>query len=184
MPEWKPEIVRRLAPLNLAPTREGEIVEELSQHLDDRYQELRAGGQSEDAAFRTALDELKGEDLLGRSLRPVERCFDREPIAPGRAKGTFFSGLRQDIRYAFRVLRKTPGFTAIAVLVIAVGIGVNTAVFSVINAVLLKPLTYPNPQELVSLTNTSPRGSFPGASIPKFSLWWQQTSIFPAGCRI
>jgi len=62
--------------------------------------------------------------------------------------------------------------------VIAVGIGVNTAVFSVINAVLLKPLTYPNPQELVSLTNTSAEGSFPGASIPKFSLWRQQTSIF------
>jgi len=62
--------------------------------------------------------------------------------------------------------------------VIAVGIGVNTAVFSVINAVLLKPLTYPNPQELVSLTNTSAERSFPGASIPKFSLWRQQTSIF------
>jgi hypothetical protein len=62
--------------------------------------------------------------------------------------------------------------------VIAVGIGVNTAVFSVINAVLLKPLTYPNPQELVSLTNTSPQGSFPGASIPKFTLWRQQASLF------
>lgn len=87
---------------------------------------------------------------------------------------------RSETRFLVRVraLTKTPGFTAIAVLVIAVGIAVNTAVFSVINAVLLKPLTYPNPQELVSLTNTSPGGVFPGASVPKFSLWRQQTSIF------
>lgn len=86
--------------------------------------------------------------------------------------------LRRDFVFALRALRKTPGVTFIAVLVIAVGIGVNTAVFTVIDAVLLKPLTYPNPQELVSLTNTGPRGSFSGASIPRFSLWRQQTSIF------
>jgi len=90
----------------------------------------------------------------------------------------WISDLKRDFSFAVRVLAKTPGFAAIAVLVLAVGIGVNTAVFSVINAVLLKPLTYPNPQELVSLTNTSPQGSFPGASIPKFSLWRRQTSIF------
>ncbi|MGA7684401.1 MAG: ABC transporter permease [Terriglobales bacterium] len=86
--------------------------------------------------------------------------------------------LRRDFSFAVRTLAKTPGFTAIAVLMIAFGIGVNTAVFSVIDAVLLKPLSYPNPQELVSLTNTSPQGSFPGATIPKFRLWRQQTSIF------
>ncbi len=61
---------------------------------------------------------------------------------------------------------------------IAVGIGVNTAVFSVINTVLLKPLTYPDPQELVQLMNTGPRGSFPGANIPKFRVWRDQTTIF------
>lgn len=86
--------------------------------------------------------------------------------------------LRRDFSFALRSLAKTPAFTVIAVLVIAVGIGVNTAVFSVINAVLLKPLTYPDPQQLVSLVETSPQGSFPGASIPKFNLWHQQTRIF------
>ena len=54
MPDWKPEIQRRVAPLNLVPAREAEIVDELSQHLEDRYQELLASGQSEDAAFRTS----------------------------------------------------------------------------------------------------------------------------------
>jgi putative ABC transport system permease protein len=84
----------------------------------------------------------------------------------------------RDLRFALRALAKTPGFTLIAILVIAVGIGVNTAVFSVINTVLLKPLTYPDPQSLVQLMNASPRGSFPGANIPKFNIWHQQSTIF------
>lgn len=84
----------------------------------------------------------------------------------------------RDLKFALRGLGKTPGFTTIAILVIAVGIGVNTAVFSVINTVLLKPLTYPDPQALVQLRNTSAQGSFPGANIPKFNIWHQQTSVF------
>ncbi len=86
--------------------------------------------------------------------------------------------LLRDLRFAVRALRKTPGLATVAVLLVAVAIGVNTAVFSVTDAVLLKPLTYPNPQALVELRNTSPQGSFPMANIPKFNLWHQQTSIF------
>ena len=84
----------------------------------------------------------------------------------------------RDLRFAVRSLAKTPAFTIIAVLVIAVGIGVNTAVFSVVDTVLLKPLTYPDPQSLMLLMNTSPRATFPGANIPKFNIWRQQSSIF------
>jgi putative ABC transport system permease protein len=68
MPDWKPEILHRLAPLKLAPTREAEIADELAQHLEDRYQELLATSQSKDAAFRTAIDELRGEDFLAYGL--------------------------------------------------------------------------------------------------------------------
>lgn len=85
---------------------------------------------------------------------------------------------RRDLRFALRSLAKMPGFTAIAIIVIAVGIGANTAVFSVINSVLLKPLPYPNPQSLVQLMVTSPEGRWAGASVPKFNIWHQQTSIF------
>src|SRR6266480_1186010 len=84
----------------------------------------------------------------------------------------------RDIRFAVRALLKAPGFTVVAILVMAVGIGANTAVFSVINTVLLKPLTYPDPQSLVHLMNTGGQGSFPGANVPKFNIWRQQTGIF------
>jgi putative ABC transport system permease protein len=80
--------------------------------------------------------------------------------------------------FVVRSLAKTPGFTVIAIIVIAVGIGVNTAVFSVINTVLLKPLTYPDPQSLVQLRNTFPQGSNPFGSIPEFNVWRRQTGIF------
>src|SRR5215469_8440208 len=95
-----------------------------------------------------------------------------------RGFGNMFSDVRRDFSLAVRALAKTRGLTVIALLVIAVGIGVNTAVFSVINAVLLKPLTYPDPQSLVEMRNTGPQGSFPGANIPKFNIWHQQASIF------
>jgi macrolide transport system ATP-binding/permease protein len=151
MRDWKAEILRRLAPLNLAPTREADIADELSQHLEDRYQELLASGQPEDAAFRTALDELKGEDLLARGLKRIERNFYREPIVPGKATGNVFEGVVQDVRHAVRMLAKSPGFSAIAVLTLALGIGVNTAMFSLVDSALFKPLYAANPGQLVSI---------------------------------
>ncbi len=101
--------------------------------------------------------------------------------AQGVAAGSSFVSVEsvwRDIRFAVRSLLKAPGFTAVAILVMAVGIGANTAVFSVINTVLLKPLTYPDPQSLVHLMNTGDQGSFPGANVPKFNIWRQQTGIF------
>ena len=87
--------------------------------------------------------------------------------------------LWRDFRFALRALKKAPEFVTIAIVVIAVGIGVNTAVFSVIDAVLIKPLPYPDPQKLVTLIGTVPRwASLPGGNIPRFSLLRQQTGIF------
>jgi len=84
----------------------------------------------------------------------------------------------RDLRFGVRSLARTPGFSSMALLIIAVGIGVNTAVFSVVNAVLLKPLTYPDPQSLMELVTTSDRGPIPVASIPEYNIWQQQSTIF------
>lgn len=82
-----------------------------------------------------------------------------------------------DLKYAFHVLARNPGFTIAAVAALALGIGANTAIFSVINTVLLKPLTYPDPDRIVQLMNTSPNGTYVWASIPDFSSWREQTSV-------
>jgi putative ABC transport system permease protein len=84
----------------------------------------------------------------------------------------------RDLRLALRSLTKTPGFTATAIIVLAVGIAANTAIFSVVNTVLLKPLSYPEPQSLVQLMNLDPGGEDASASVPKLNIWRQQTSIF------
>ena len=84
----------------------------------------------------------------------------------------------RDLRFVLRSLAKTPGFTATAIIVLAVGIGANTAIFSVVNTILLKPLSYPEPESLVQLMDVSPEGKFDDANVPKFNVWHQQTEIF------
>ena len=81
-----------------------------------------------------------------------------------------------DLKFALRMLRQNPGFAAAAVFALALGIGANSAIFSVINTVLLKPLPYPDPDRIVVLMNSSPQGSGPAASVPKFNTWRKRTN--------
>ncbi|MGH7528825.1 MAG: ABC transporter permease [Gemmatimonadales bacterium] len=88
--------------------------------------------------------------------------------------------ITQDLRYALRSLRKSPGYTSVALLVLALGIGVNTAVFSVLNGVVLRPLRYDDADRIYGIWERSERGDYRLASFPTFRDWQEQSDVFEA----
>ena len=90
--------------------------------------------------------------------------------------------LRQDLRYGLRMLAKNPGFTAVAVVTLALGIGANTAIFSVVNAVLLRPLPFSDPSHLIALGEGIPGMGYPkmGFSAPDFAIFMREQRSFSA----
>ena len=148
--------------------REAEIVEELSQHLDERYEELRRDGVSEDEARRLAIGELLEPEALGRFMRPLRQANRPTPIVPGAPRHWLVVDLWQDLRYALRMLRTERAFAAAAILTLALGIGVNSAIFALVDTTLLRPLPFPNADRLVLLlegSRTSRRGGVAPANL-------------------
>src|SRR5882724_3381292 len=181
MPDFKVEIRARLAELRLPPVREAEIIEELSQHLAEQYEEAMTRGASEEEARQRVFEELSAPDLLERELEHVESAAPGNSVAPGiETKGNMLADLAQDVRYGLRTLLKNPGFTVVAVSALALGIGANSAIFSVVNAVLLRSLPFKNPDQLVMVWENAAHLGFPKdtPAPPNFLDWQRQNSVF------
>lgn len=162
----------RLRSLFFRRNVERELETELRFHLDQIVEENVAAGVARDEARRLAL--LK----IGGITQFQEECRDMRRV-------NYIDDLLGDLRYATRNLRRNPGFATLAVLIMELGVGANTAVFSVVNAVLLKPLSYRDPDRIVTLSNSSTSREAPTAlskqvSIPDFQDWHDQSSSFEA----
>jgi putative ABC transport system permease protein len=135
------------------------INEEMRQHLDDEYAALRGRGLSHDEAMRA----LAGDVDAAASLRP--RPLD---------------SLTADVRYGLRALRNGPGFTAVVMLTLALGIGATTAVFSVVDAVMLRPFPYADMDRIVAVAEATRAGQTISIAWPNFVDWRAQNQVFEA----
>ena len=144
-----------------------ELHAELASHLELHIADNLRSGMNPEEARRDALLKLGGIEQTKESVR------DRRGFP-------LLETLLQDLRFGLRMLRKSPGFTAIAILTLALGIGANTALFSVVNGVLLNPLPYQQPDRLVAVYSRNAQFQFDSISYPNFLDWRRNNHSFSA----
>jgi putative ABC transport system permease protein len=160
---WMIEIWNRIRSIRRRDTLERGLDEELQFHLDRQTEKNRGGGMSPDEARRQALIKFGG----------VERTKEitRDEIRPALLEDSL-----RDLRHGLRVLRRSPGFTAAALVTLAVGIGATSAIFGVVRAVMLEPLPYREPDRIVAVWETSRGGASRNVIAPaNFVAWRERT---------
>jgi putative ABC transport system permease protein len=177
MPDWKRYIQKHLPPLHIKPEREAEIVEELAAQLDQVYQEALRNGEPPDAAEQIACKQFPNWQALARSIEISERDANRLP-PPLLQRLT--RGIPSDFRHALRVIRKSPSFALIAVATLALGIGGCVTIFSLIDAVILRPIDYRQPDQLVMVweSNVKHGGGKNVVSMANFLDWKARNHVF------
>jgi putative ABC transport system permease protein len=178
MPDWIEAIRERLAPARLDPIAEDEVIEELAQHLDERYQELCANGLPDEECRRRALAELDSRDLLMKGMR-----FTRRPYAAPPALGAltfkrgWMPGLMHDLTIALRNIRIRPSFSLMVVGMLALGVAGNAAIFSIFNSLFLRPLPFDQSGRLVDLDETAPKWGLKYVGVSNIDLFeWRKTN--------
>jgi putative ABC transport system permease protein len=194
MPDY-PSLVRaRLAPLRVDPAREADIVAELAQHVAEHHAELVASGVPDEEAIAMALAPLDDRDRVAADIARADRgpharlprvgpgrprVTAPEPPALERSSGSSIAGdFVRDLRYAARLLMHAPGFATVAIVTLALGIGANAAIFTVLDSVLLRPLPYTDAARLVMIGVRGPDGSAGNTDYTTFLDWRDRSRSF------
>jgi len=178
MHDWKALVDARLAPLPLDPPRASEIVDELAQHVAEHHAELVASGMADDEALAVVLRPLDDPLRLSREIARADRPRSSAPTPPPAAGVNLASDLCRDVAYAARLLTWAPGFAAAAIVTLAIGIGANCAIFSLVNAVVLRPLPYADPDRLVVVGERDRDGRTGNVGYLTFLDWRERTHAF------
>jgi putative ABC transport system permease protein len=177
---WEKEIKAQLARLNLSPTREAEVIEEVAQHVEDRYHDLLSAGLTPEKASQEALAEIRESGLLD-GLRQIERPDTEEPDVLGAIrKASLTAGLWKDVRYALRMLLKHRTVTFVAVVTMALGIGVNTTIFATLEMLVFRPFAFGNQERLLMIWEQQREAGISRGSVApgNFIDWRDQNTVF------